>query len=174
MNHRDKVATFERVRRNYRDFLEGVLWKLTGERELFDEAYQNAMLALWQHIEKLDHDQPGGYIYRIALSSARTAWRARVGRNMEFSAERIAAAGTNPQENLLKKEAWDILRQAVTELSEQQGRAVVMRYLETKEYQQVAQELNCSEAAARTHVSNAIAALKKKMSRFLAKEPSHG
>ena len=173
MKHSTKIATFERIRQNYGDFLEAVLWKLTGNRELFAEAYQNALLAMWQHVEKLDNDQPGGYIYRIALSSAQKAWRDKKGGNIEFP-DKLTSHQKSPLEKIVKNEDVNVLRRTISELPEQQGKAVVMRYLESKSYSELARQLKCSEAAARSHVSNAIAGLKKKMNRFFEREKSHG
>ncbi|MFC1783725.1 RNA polymerase sigma factor [Planctomycetota bacterium] len=172
MKHSGKIATFERIRKNYGNFLEAVLWKLTGDRELFAEAYQNALLVMWQHIAKLDNDQPGGYIYRIALSSVQKAWRDKKGGNIEFP-DNLTSHQKSPLEKIVKNEDVNVLRQAISELPDQQGKAVVMRYLESKSYSELAHQLNCSEAAARSHVSNAIAALKKKMNRFFEREKSH-
>jgi len=73
MTHARRVRQFEQVRDRYGRFLESVLWKLTGERDLFAEALQNALLAMWQYLDKLDGPGPGGYIYRITLSAARKA-----------------------------------------------------------------------------------------------------
>jgi hypothetical protein len=57
------------------------LWKLTGNRELFVEAMQNALLGMWQNVEKLNDKKAGAYIYRIALTANSKAWRNRIGRD---------------------------------------------------------------------------------------------
>ena len=55
------------------------------------------------------------------------------------------------------------VRRAIACLPKKQGRAVVMRYLEQKDYETIGVSLGCSEATARSHVSKAIATLKRQM-----------
>jgi len=62
-------------------FLLSVLWKLTGDKELFTEAMQYALLGMWEHIEKLSGKKAGAYIYRIALTANSRAWRNRIGKD---------------------------------------------------------------------------------------------
>ena len=59
-------------------------------------------------------------------------------------------------------------RRAIADLPPRQSRAIVMRYFEQQQYCDIANKLGCSEAAARSHVSKALAALKTKLA-FLAK-----
>ena len=79
MKYRQKMEVFDRTSARYGEFLKGVLWKLTGDRELFAEAMQNALLAIWRNIDKLDGEGRGGYLYRIAQTAASKAWRHRMG-----------------------------------------------------------------------------------------------
>lgn len=162
MRRSERIELFNRVRAKYSTFLTSVLWKLTGDRELFAEAMQYALLAMWQRIEKLDDDRAGGYIYRIALSANSKAWRNRLGRDGHINAELIEAE--SQQEDLLsRKETSKTVRRAVAELPTQQSQAIVMRYLEEQDYETIAEKLNCSQAGARSHVSKAIAALKTRL-----------
>ena len=169
MRHAQKLRQFDAVMQSHGRFLESAIWKLTGNRELFSEAWQNALLGVWQHIEKLDQSGTGGYLYRIALSSVSKAWSSRVGESGELP-EMESANCKRPEELAGEAELLVTVRKAIAELGLQQGRAIVMRYLECKEYQQLAQELGCSEAAARSHVSKAIATLRESLNGLLDRE----
>jgi RNA polymerase sigma factor (sigma-70 family) len=167
--HAEKLRQFDAVMQNRGKFLESVIWRLTGNRELFAEAWQNTLLGVWQHIEKLDGSGSGSYLYRIALSSVSKEWKSRVGESSEF--EDVEPANCKgPDEAASDAELLASARKAIAELGFQQGRAIVMRYLECKEYQQLAQELGCSEAAARSHVSKAIATLRESLNGLFDKE----
>ena len=48
MEHSERLEIFERVRAEHSVFLISVLWKLAGDRELFTEAMQYALLGMWQ------------------------------------------------------------------------------------------------------------------------------
>ena len=162
MKYSKRAETFRQLKAKYTGFLASVLWKLTGDRELFTEAMQYALLGMWQHIEKLNGKKAGAYIYRIALSGASKAWKERIGRNGEISKSQIGIE-KSPDEKLDRNEVVATVRRAVSQLPAKQGRAVVMRYLEQQDYGNIAAQLRCSQAGARSHVSKAIATLKSKL-----------
>ena len=162
MRYSKRAETFRQLRVMYTGFLASVLWKLTGDRELFAEAMQYALLGMWRHVEKLNGKKAGAYIYRIALSGASKAWKERIGRNGEISKSQIGLE-KSPDEKLDRMELVTMVRRAVSQLPAKQGRAVVMRYLEQQDYGRIAAELCCTEAGARSHVSKALASLKIKL-----------
>ena len=162
MKHSERLELFEKVRAMYSAFLSSVLWKLTGDKELFAEAMQYTLLGIWRHIEKLKGQKAGAYIYRIALTANSRAWRNRIGRNGEFSRDRVGIE-PEPSEQIDRVELEAKVRKAISRLPEKQGRAIVMRYLEQHDYPAIAEKLNCSKAGARSHVSKALATLKDKL-----------
>jgi RNA polymerase sigma factor (sigma-70 family) len=163
------VELFEKVRATHSVFLVSVLWKLTGDRELFTEAMQYTLLGIWQHVEKLNSRKAGAYIYRIALTANSRAWRDRAGRNGEFARSRIDV-GKDPSEKIGRVELAAKVRRAISQLPGKQGRAIVMRYLEQQDYEAIAGTLACTQAGARSHVSKAIAALKNKLAALVPQE----
>ena len=162
MKYSKRAEIFRQVKADYIDFLASVLWKLTGDRELFTEAMQYALLGIWKHVEKLNGRQAGSYIYRIAQTSNSKAWRNRIGRNGQINESHLGVA-EGPDEKVSDSEVASIVRQAVAKLPAKQARAIMMRYFEQQGYRAVAEKLNCSEAGARSHVSKAIATLKNKL-----------
>ena len=162
MKHSKRAELFRQVKADYIDFLASVLWKLTGDRELFTEAMQYSLLGMWRHVEKLNGRQAGSYIYRIALTANSRAWRNRVGRNGQINESHLGVA-EGPDEKVNDSELAAKVRQAVAQLPAKQAKAIVMRYFQQQNYQAVAEKLKCSEAGARSHVSKAIATLKNKL-----------
>lgn len=162
MKHSERLELFDEVRARYSVFLLSVLWKLTGDRELFAEAMQYTLLGMWQHVEKLNGSKAGAYIYRIALTANTKAWRNRIGRNGQFDHSRIGI-DRDPGEKVGRAELGEKIRRAISQLPDQQGKAIVMRYLEQNDYSNIAEKLRCTEAGARSHVSKALAALKDKL-----------
>ena len=165
MKHSERLDIFEKVRAKYSVFLLSVLWKLTGDRELFTEAMQYTLLGMWQHVEKLSGKKAGAYIYRIALTANSKAWRNRIGRNGEFSRSRICI-DKDPSENIGRVELAAKVRMAISQLPDKQSRAIVMRYLEQHDYETISEKLRCTKAGARSHVSKALATLKGKLAAF--------
>jgi len=162
MKYSKRAEVFRQLRAKYSGFLTSVLWKLTGDRELFVEAMQNALLGMWQNVEKLNGEKAGAYIYRIALTANSKAWRNRIGRDGHISRAQ-AAAEEDPVERIGEGELAEAVRRAVAKLPARQSRAIVMRYLEQREYKDISAELGCTEAGARSNVSKALASLKKKL-----------
>ncbi len=173
MRHEDRIAVFDRVRARHLRFLAGVLWKLTGDRERFGEAMQYALLGMWEHVEKLEGDKAQSYLYRIALSANARAWRHRIGREGHLISNSPRAASENA-EPVDHKELSTAVRRAISRLPENQGRAIVMRYLEQKDYADIATLLGCSIPTARSHVSKAVAALRSKLAGPVTQESDHG
>jgi RNA polymerase sigma factor (sigma-70 family) len=161
MKHSKRLALFEKVKTEYAGFLESVLWRLTGDKELFAEAMQ--------YFEKLYSEKAGAYIYRIALTANSKAWRDRIGKNGQIS-EAHAGVNSAAQENVVNAELTAVVRRAIAQLSPKQARAMVMRYLEQQRYEDIARNLGCSEAGARSNVSKALAALKEKLASNVKQE----
>ena len=169
MKYSKRLEIFERVRAEYSVFLTSVLWKLTGDRELFAEAMQYTLLGMWRNVEKLNSKKAGAYIYRIALTANSTAWRNRIGKDGQIS-QAQASIQNSPGEKAGSSELAGLIRRAIAQLPAKQGRAIVMRYLEQQDYKEVAEKLCCTEAGVRSHVSKAIATLKSKLATLAERE----
>jgi RNA polymerase sigma factor (sigma-70 family) len=162
MEHLRRIEVFTKVKDQYLQLVTAVLWKLTGDRQLFEEAMQYTLLGMWQYVEKLDSDKAPFYIYRIALSANSKAWHNRVGKNGDQVPEWAAVDGS-PDDKVGQQETLDVVRRAIAGLPENQSKALVMRYLEQKEYQEIARSLGCSEVASRSHVCKALATLRSRL-----------
>jgi RNA polymerase sigma-70 factor (ECF subfamily) len=163
MEYSGRVRLFEQISRENNDFLVSVLWKLSGDREIFAEAFAYAMLGMWRHVEKLDGNKAPAYIYRIALTANSKAWRNRIGRDGQITFEKQGSEG-DPGERVSSDESYRKVRKAIADLPGKQARAIVLRYFEQKKYSEIAENLGCSVAGARSNVSKAIAALKRILS----------
>jgi RNA polymerase sigma factor (sigma-70 family) len=169
MKHSERLEIFEKVRAKHSVFLLSVLWKLTGDRELFTEAMQYALMGIWKHVEKLNGKQSGSYIYRIALTANSRAWRNRIGRDGQINESHLGVA-EGPDEKVSNSELAAKVRQAVAQLPAKQAKAIVTRYLEQHDYETIAEKLRCTQAGARSHVSRALATLKDKLATLAGQE----
>jgi RNA polymerase sigma factor (sigma-70 family) len=160
MRYSKRLELFENLKNEYQGYLTGVLWKLTGEAEIFEEAYQYALLAIWMNLEKLTDTHAGAYIYRIALSANSKAWRNRAGKNGRMPNGALSGCA---QEEAADVETINLVRKEIAKLPEQQGRAIVMRYIEQSDYKAIAEKLDCSEDTVRSHVSKAISTLRNNL-----------
>ncbi len=161
MRYSKRLELFEKLKNEYTGYLTSTLWKLTGDADIFEEAIQYAFIAIWMNLEKLTGPQAGSYIYRIALSANSKAWRNRIGKNGQMP-NIVPGSGPNSGE-VADAETLNLVRGEISKLPEQQGQAIVMRYLEQCEYRDIADKLNCSEDTARSHVSKAINTLRSNL-----------
>lgn len=159
MDYGTRLKLFDAVRAGQGLFLETILWRLTADRELFLDALQESLLQIWRHVEKLEGCGARAYIYRIAHSAVAYAWRKR-GRPMAEHADDREDPGVRPDEQASTRELATMVRRAISRLPEQQSRAITMRYLEQKDYDVMAREMECSEATLRSHVSKGLATLR--------------
>lgn len=162
MNDVKRAELFRQLRTKHAGYISSVLWKLTGDRELFTEAMQYVLLGMWQHIEKLNGRKAGAYIYRIVLTANSKAWRDRIGKNGHFNHHRIDHE-KDPDEQIDRIELVRMVRQEISRLPAKQAKAIVMRYFEQQDYENIAGQLLCSQAGARSHVSKALSMLKDKL-----------
>lgn len=168
MKHCERIELFDKIRTKYSVFLTSILWKLTGERELFAEAMQNALWGMWRNVEKLDCKRAGAYIYRIALTANSKAWRNRIGRDGQVTTK---SPEQNPDGNVsFDEETLNLVRIEISKLPKKQAQAIVMRYIDQCDYSTIADKLNCTEDTARSHVCKAVASLKDKLARFNIQE----
>jgi RNA polymerase sigma factor (sigma-70 family) len=163
-----RTEIFEQVRARYIGLLTSVLWKLTGDRELFTEAMQYALIGMWQHLGKLNSEKAYAYIYKIALSANSKAWRNRIGKDGQLTCH--MGFDKSADDKLDRDELAMIVRREITRLPDKQAKAIVMRYLEQQDYPNIATKLSCTEASARSHVSKAMATLKSKLAALALQE----
>jgi len=169
MEYSRRIEVFSKVKDQYLRLVTAVLWKLTGDREIFEEAMQYALLGMWQHVEKLNGDKAPAYLYRIALSANSKAWHNRVGQNSDQVPDR-ATVDAGPEDKAGQAELVAEVQRAVARLPENQSKAIVMRYLEQRDYDEIARILGCSEVASRSHVCKALAALRSRLHGCLDEE----
>ena len=162
MEHSKRLELFEKARARYSVFLTSVLWKLTHDREVFTEAMQYALFAIWRHVEKLKDETATSYIYKVALTANSKAWRNRIGKNGEIPND-LPASSEDVDENLAREELAANVRREISRLPKKQAGAIVMRYLEQQDYQTIAEKLSCSKAGARSNVSRALETLRSKL-----------
>jgi len=76
----------------------------------------------------------------------------------------------SPDEKLDRNELVTMVRRAISHLPAKQSKAIVMRYLEQQDYENIAAELRCTQAGARSHVSKALTTLKGKLAVLAERE----
>ncbi len=163
MSEFNRKQQFDIILAHYSSFLEGVLWKLTGNRELFAESMQNALLAIWCNVETISAKGNNRYMYRVAQSAASKAWKQRPIASGQSALKTVA---TCEKHDVFFAQSDEIgrLRSEITALADKLCQAIMMRYFQQKDYAYIAKVIGCSVATARSHVSKGLAILRKRLS----------
>jgi len=126
-----------------------VAYAVLRDRALSEEVAQEAFLLAWQKLPGMDPaPKLPGWICGIARNLARNVARRR--RSQEMNTELVQDA--TPLDALLEREASQLARRALAELSEREREAVVLYYRGEQSMREVADALGISEEAAKKRV----------------------
>jgi RNA polymerase sigma-70 factor (ECF subfamily) len=147
----------------------GYLWRMLSDSDEAEDCLQETFLRAYRAYPRLQSTSSlRAWLYRIATNVARTRLKRRL---------RIAAHTTDLDPDLLQggpsaparyehQQALAAIAVAVDTLPTKQRAALVMRKYQEMEYADIALALDCSQAAARAHVYQA---LKKLRTRFASR-----
>ncbi|MBI3944087.1 MAG: RNA polymerase sigma factor [Chloroflexi bacterium] len=163
---------FESLFERYHDEIYRYLWRLMGGLNGTDSAVdaedlvQEVFIRAYQAFTRLELDSNyRAWLYKIATNCAYTALQRGQRRQqhewlppLEKPASqdggytsRIQMA-ESPQDYAMLNEAVVAVKQAIVHLPAKQQAALVMRYLQELEYNEIAEALDCSEESARANV----------------------
>lgn len=131
----------------YRPLLR-IAWAMQGRRDLAEDAVQDAMLSVHQRWSDVGgYDKPGAYARRILLnglaSQARRRDREQRALQRVSARESVHVDGEPPDGRF-----WD----AVRSLPVRQAQALVLRYVEDRSVQEIAEVLDIAEGTVKVHL----------------------
>lgn len=113
---------------------------LTGDKQEADDLYQDTFLVAVERCETLElANNPKSYLLSVALRlwknrKRKFAWRKRIADVQSVVEEKDMAdyesGGTSPEEQVLRKEEGQVVRQAVDKLPERLRLVVLLFYME--------------------------------------------
>ncbi|EXG81828.1 SigE family RNA polymerase sigma factor [Cryptosporangium arvum] len=131
---------------------------LTGDYHLAEDVLQEALAKVhgrWSRLRR--DDDPNAYV-RTAILRQYLSWRRRRSSGETPSELTVdAPGGTDYAETLAQRDA---LWHALSGLPRQQRAAVVLRFYEDLDDDEISRLLNCSVATVRSHVSRGLARLR--------------
>ena len=156
---RRSEAAFETLVRRHLDMVYSAAWRQAGDASLAEEVTQAVFVLL---ARKAPHLRRGvmvaGWLYRTACLTARRALRDQTRRRIK---EREAAEMRLTDSN---DEVWTRLKPhldaALADLGEADRAAIVLRFLEQRNFRDVAAALSISEDAAKKRVTRALEKLR--------------
>ena len=146
----------------------------TGETAQGDDLYQDTMLKLWEQAKKLDNENSiKSYALSVAIliwknKRRKFAWRHRIAAFESYEkhiesggVECVRKISDEPEQQLLKKEADEFVRQKVQELPEKYRMVVYLYYSADLKIKEIAKCLHITESAGKSRLRKAKSMLKK-------------
>ena len=145
-----------------------VCWHYIGNREDAADCGQEAMIKIWRNLSAFRFDCAfETWVYRIAANSCLDFLRKAKRRPIE-SLEPLTEQGFDPpdqgpgtEQQVIQKEEEARLREAISQLPEDQRDALILTQLEGKSYEEAARLLDTTEGTIKSRVNRARTKLKE-------------
>ena len=167
----DETA-FDEIVRAHRGEIYRVARRILGSHEDADEAAQEALVRAWRSLDGFRGDSSiRTWLVRIAVNVARTMLRRRGPETTVDELPAVADGGSGADQRIDRARVRAGVRQAVAALPERQREVVVLKVFSAMTYREVAEVMGISEGAAKAHLHQAVANLRKIMA---SATPGHG
>lgn len=150
----------------YQDRLFASMLGVTGSSEEAEDVVQEAFVRAFLKLDTFrSNSQFFTWLYRIAFNVALSRHRKRRSRVSLDQGEdgmllEPVDGGDLPDEPMLRRERIELVREALSQLSEDHRAVLVLRELEDSSYEQIAEILEISIGTVRSRISRARAQLK--------------
>ena len=148
-----------------------ICWHYTGNRESAEDCGQETMIRIWRSLDSYRGECAlESWVYRIAANCCMDYLRKKK-RDKSVSMEPMREQGFDPadpspgtEEQVVAADEQKRLREAITQLPEDQREALIMTQLEKVSYEEAAKLLGISEGTIKSRVNRAKARLKEILS----------
>ena len=148
-----------------------ICWHYTGNREAAEDCGQETMIRIWRNLGNYRGDCAlESWVYRIAANCCMDLLRKKK-RDRSVSVEPLREQGFDPadsspgtEEQVVAEDEHQRLREAITQLPDEQREALIMTQLEKIPYEEAAQMLGVSEGTIKSRVNRAKTRLKEILS----------
>jgi len=152
------AAAMETLYRRHRDRIMTFAFRMTGDRALAEDVFQNTFVYFYEHLDQYDpQGKLAAYLFRIARSLALDALKA--GRRDRRMMSRIEPVETLPEDPL----PADRVQKALLDLAPHLREIVTLRLFDGLDYSKIAEITGLSEATARSRMRYALEALRESL-----------
>lgn len=168
--HGDPEA-FEQLITPLEQLIWRICWHYTGNRESAEDCGQETMIRIWRSLDSYRNDCAlESWVYRIAANCCMDYLRKKK-RDKSVSVEPLREQGFDPadpnpgtEEQVVAADERQRLREAITQLPEDQREALILTQLEKVPYEEAANRLGVSEGTVKSRVNRAKARLREILS----------
>jgi len=157
---RDRQAMAELIER-YERPVRYFIRRLVNDADLADELFQDTWLTVIAKIHTLDHPERFTvWLYRIARNRVCQEFRRR---KQVVELDESMEAPDSTEEEILSFEDAATLHRCLGELKPWQKEVLMLRFIESMPYDQIAEVLDCNIGTVRSRIHHAKQALKEKL-----------
>ena len=168
---RGDAEAFEQLIGPLEQLIWRICWHYTGNREAAEDCGQDTMIRIWRSLGSYRGDCAlESWAYRIAANCCMDYLRKKK-RDKSESVEPLREQGFDPadpspgtEEQVVAEDEHRRLREAITQLPEEQREALILTQLQKVPYEEAALLLNISEGTVKSRVNRAKARLKEILS----------
>src|SRR5262249_37581984 len=137
------------------------LARMTGDRDLAEDLFQDVFLTVWRKRHKYGFPRPfKPWLYAIAVNVYRAKRRGYKPAFLPLSDE-AAAGGNSPSDVAVATETAARVTHMIRTMPAQQRAVVALRVWDGLSYPQIAEVVGRSEATVRSHMSHGLARLRQ-------------
>lgn len=146
--------------------------RMLGDRDDAADVQQETFVKAWRSLRGFRGDAEfSTWLHRIAVNLCLARKRRReVAVDGEFIEDRVGEAGESPVACMQRAETAARFRQVLTGMPAHYRALIVLRVIEGRSYEEIAQLLRCSVESARSRAYQARNMLRERMRPFLAEE----
>jgi RNA polymerase sigma-70 factor (ECF subfamily) len=158
-------AAFARLLTRHLPRVLGLASRLLGSREDAEDIAQETMLRLWRKAPSWRRDGPpvAAWVYAVALSLCRKAWRRRRHAASEVD-DALADQGSSPAESAESRERARLLREGLARLPPRQREALVLFYDHGLSMSEIGEAMGIGEHAVESLLARGRRALRVRLS----------
>jgi len=155
--------------RRYANPLLTFIQRMTGDKHLAEDLFQEVFLTVWTKRAQYKFPLPfRPWLYTIAANKCRSAYRKVSAPHRALALEPAViesqiSSGHSPVDTAIATETEKLVHEAVLRLPEQQRSVFVMRTFNGLSYTEIAQALKKQPATARSLMHYALASLRKQL-----------
>jgi RNA polymerase sigma factor (sigma-70 family) len=179
--HQNDQKAFAILHKNYRNAVMGILLKIVNNEDDAEDLMMESFAKAFDHIhEYRPYYAFSTWIFRIATNTGidfvrkrrlktMSLDRPRNGENAEKPAFEYPETGANPEELLMVKQKYNMLKHWVLELKPVYRDLIIQRFFEEKSYEEIAEEANVPIGTIKAQIFRA----KKKLFKIIIEKGSN-
>jgi len=161
------LEAFNEIVRLYQDYLFSLVVRVVNDRDSAADAVQEAFFSCYRNLDRFRGDSFRSWLTRIALNAATDVLRYRKRRPADpfpewedDSWQPPADEDASPERQALRRQSSRMLAQAMTQITEDQRRAIILFDVEGFDYQEIADMTGVSLGTVKSRIHRGRLALR--------------